>query len=125
MPGESMENWDQRAKYVEGAFKLLVDAGWSIHQPGINQLTPLALLEAARQLANQLVNSRCSLHTQSQSPSLIMLTILKAPCQVACQLLSSQSSPPTPFLFPEPPLIPCVHGSCLSAGDCTSLEAIS
>ncbi|KAK9844488.1 hypothetical protein WJX74_003104 [Apatococcus lobatus] len=58
MPGESMENWDQRAKYVEGAFKMLVAAGWSITQPGINQMTPCHLLDMSRKLAAELVNSR-------------------------------------------------------------------
>ena len=58
MPGESMENWDQRAKYVEGAFRMLVAAGWSTKQPGINQMTPCHLLDMSRRLSAELVNSR-------------------------------------------------------------------
>ena len=36
MPGESMENWDQRAKYVEGAFRMLVGR-WLVHQAARHQ----------------------------------------------------------------------------------------
>ncbi len=58
MPGFSIENWAPRAKYVEGAFKMLVAAGWSVRTPGINSLTALNLLDLAQRLTSQLVHNR-------------------------------------------------------------------
>lgn len=51
-----IERWEDRAAYFEAAFKMLVDAGWTVHVCDANGVSVLKRLKSARAHAQKLVD---------------------------------------------------------------------